>query len=537
MKKIISFVLLGCMVAIQSCRDEVQVGDLSFPPSVLTMFPTNNGKVPIGDFDLKVILVDGVGSPLSSATVTLTDAADAELYTVSKSLTGTKDSIVVQGEDFNAADLPEGDYKLLLEATDQSGNLTEMTAAFSIVNSLYASVESQMYIAGEFNGWGAGVMELVANNTWEIKNINLTGGKFKLKNTVDWTDKDWGDPGCDGVMQITSGGGPDTNCGFTGLVHVRFNDQTLAYQVVPAVNYSKNINNLYLLGSFNNFEGTQYHFSLVANNTWELNEIRLKAGDQFRFAESPSFSGKNFGDADDNGVAEEFGPNIERAGGSADAFYKVTFNDATLAYSLEIVRYPFPANLYLVGGSTSAGWNPGNSVPFVKTADGKFEIYAYLQVADGFKFLQQKDWPGDWGKGATDGTLLQEGENNVTIASDGFYRITVDFTSMSYQVVETNWGLIGKARTGTDAGWNADDDMTFVGGSGSYKWTISLHLFAGEFKFRANDGWDINFGDTNQDGFLEFNSPTNLVIATEDDYVVEMILDPVNGYTYSVTPQ
>lgn len=523
------------MVTIQSCRDEVEVDGLSFPPSVLTMFPADNGKVPIGNFSLRVVLVDGVGSPLSSATVTLTDADDNELYTITKTINGTKDSVVVAGDDFDASSLPEGSYKLALQATDNAGNITDKVASFSIVNSLYASVENAMFIAGEFNGWGAGVMELVANNTWEIKNVNLSGGKWKLKNTVDWTDVDWGDPDCNGVMQVTTGGGPDTNCGYSGLAHVRFNDLTLAYQVIPAVNYAHTLNNLYLLGSFNDFEGSDYRFSLVANNTWELKEIRLKAGDQFRFAESPAFQGKNFGDADDNGVAEEFGPNIQREDGSADAFYKITFNDATLAYTLELVRYPFPANLYLVGGSSSAGWTPGNAIPFVKTADGKFEIYAYLQVADGFKFLQQKDWPGDWGKG-DDGKLLQEGEGNVTIPSDGFYRIIADFTTMSYSVTETDWGLVGKARTGTDAGWNADDDMTFTGGPAGYTWTVTMHLFAGEFKFRANDGWDINFGDTELDGFLDFNSGTNMSIATEGDYVVEMILDPVNGYKYTVTP-
>lgn len=535
MKKILLLLLLGCTVAVQSCRDEVEVGNLSFPPSVLTMFPSDNGKVPIGGFDLRVVLVDGVGSPLSSATVTLKDADDTELYTLSKTISGTKDSVVVDGEEFDAADLPEGSYKLLLTATDNAGNTTEKTASFSIVNSLYASVETEMYIAGEFNGWGSSVMELVANNTWEIKNINLNGGKWKFKNTTDWSDTDWGDSDCNGVMEITSGGGADTDCGYTGLVNVRFNDLTLAYQIISTVNYAHTIDNLYLLGSFNNFEGSDYRFSLVANNTWELKEIRLKAGDQFRFAENSSFEGKNFGDADDNGVAEEFGPNIVREDGSADAFYKVTFNDASLAYSLELVRYPFPANLYLVGGSTSAGWTPGNSIPFVKTADGVFEIYAYLQVADGFKFLQQKDWPGDWGKG-DDGKLLQEGESNVTIASDGFYRITADFTTMSYSVTKTDWGLVGKARTGTDAGWSADSDMTFTGGTAGYSWEVTMHLFAGEFKFRANDGWDINFGDNGLDGTLDFNAGTNMSISAEGDYVVEMVLDPVNGYTYTVTP-
>src|SRR5689334_7515082 len=133
MKKILLLLLLGCTVAVQSCRDEVDVDGLSFPPSVLTMFPADNGKVPIGNFDLRVVLVDGIGSPLSSATVTLTDADDTELYTLTKTITGTKDSIVVVGDDFDASSLPEGNYKLTLEATDNAGNVTDKVASFSIV--------------------------------------------------------------------------------------------------------------------------------------------------------------------------------------------------------------------------------------------------------------------------------------------------------------------------------------------------------------------------------------------------------------------
>src|SRR5262249_31546770 len=121
---------------------------------------------------------------------------------------------------------------------------------------------------------------------------------------------------------------------------------------------------------------------------------------------------------------------------------------------------------------------------------------------------------------------------------DGFYRITVDFTTSSYTVQQTNWGLIGEARTGNSStGWSADTDMTFDGAWDSYTWSVSMHLYAGEYKFRANDAWDINFGDTGRDGTLDFNSGTNMVIAAEGDYIVKMTLDPVNGYKYTVTPQ
>src|SRR5690606_35909583 len=55
-------------------------------------------------------------------------------------------------------------------------------------------------------------------------------------------------------------------------------------------------------------------------------------------------------------------------------FVKVDF--ATGKFSIN----PFtpPVDVYLVGGSTSADWSPGNSIPFVERGNNVFEIYAYL---------------------------------------------------------------------------------------------------------------------------------------------------------------
>jgi hypothetical protein len=539
MKKLYIYCLIASMlVQLTACRDEVDVDNLlSFPPTILSVTPKTGVKT--GDFDIKVILVDGVSSPLSTATVTLKDADGNELASITKSLSGIKDSVVIEGSLFQAESLPLGDYSITIAAKDSKNQESTQVSNFKVVNQLYLANFERMYIAGGFNGWSASELELVADNTWEIKNIDLQGGPWKLKNTEDWSDQDWGDINCDGTME-PKGSNDNTNCNYSGAVNVRFNDETLKYTVLPAVNYVTNLEGLYLLGTFNDFTGPQPQFKLVADHSWEVSEIRMKAGDVFRFTESPTFEGKNYGDNNLDGKAEEYGANIKLRESYKDAYYKITFNDATRLYTITVVRYPFPSELYLVGGSTSVAWEPGNAIPFRKTGDGKFEIYAYLKVVsgdgNGFKLLQVKDWPGDWGKGE-DGKVIQEGESNITVATDGFYRITVDFNTSSYAVEKTNWGLVGFARTGNDAGWNADTDMTFDGDWDSYTWRVTMHLYAGEYKFRANDLWTINFGDDGRDGKLEAGAGTNMLIAAEDDYVIEMRLDPVNGYTYTVTPQ
>lgn len=231
------------------------------------------------------------------------------------------------------------------------------------------------------------------------------------------------------------------------------------------------------------------------------------------------------------------GPNIKVP---ESAVFKVTVNFSSGTFVLE--KFGAPANLYLVGGSTSADWNPGNSVPFLPTGAGSFEVYAYMTVAgSGFKFLQVRDWAGDWGsKPGTRtkdgdnivGEVVQEGEDNVEIDQDGFYRIEVDFASLSYVVRPMSWGIIGSA---TPTGWGDDTTMEFVGGKGSYTWTTDIQLSAGEIKFRANKSWDINFGDSGADGTLEYGGD-NIAIGTAGQYRISIHLDPVNGYTYDVDP-
>lgn len=530
MKKILAILLLAAITTIISCREDFEVGDLSFPPNVISLSPADNASVPIGDFNVKAIIVDGPGSPLASATIVMKDAAGNTIFTANETLSGTKDSVFVEGTTFDAASLGEGDYTLHLEVTDVKGMTTPIDASFKIVNSIYVSKETEMYIAGEFNGWGSTPLTLVENYTWEVKEVDLAGGKFKFKNRTDWSDDDWGDADCDGTMVVTTGGGPDTDCAFSGLVNIRFNDETLKYTIVPSVVYNKNIVDLYLLGSMNNFEGTDYHFTQTANNIWELDEIRLKEGDAFKFSESPYFMGKNFGDAEADGEAEEFGPNIVMADDFVDAYYKIVFNDRTLEYTITLVRMPYPDNLYLVGGSTAAGWDPPSSIPFMKTGEGVFEIYAYLDPAGGgFKFLQVKDWAGDWGIDPNDAAkVIQEGEGNATISDAGFYRVRINYNDLSYSAVLTNWGIVGDA---TPGGWSADTDMTYEAPN---KWTIDVTLGTGAFKFRANDDWPINLGLDTGDK-LKYDGG-DIASPGAGDYHIEIILDSENGYTYTITP-
>jgi hypothetical protein len=95
-------------------------------------------------------------------------------------------------------------------------------------------------------------------------------------------------------------------------------------------------------------------------------------------------------------------------------------------------------------------------------------------------------------------------------------------------MVKTDWGVIGDATAGK---WDTDQNMTYDPTTGM--WNAILDLTAGEVKFRANDGWDINYGDTGMDGILD-SGGDNIAIAEAGTYIFEMKLGTPD-YTYTIT--
>jgi hypothetical protein len=63
--------------------------------------------------------------------------------------------------------------------------------------------------------------------------------------------------------------------------------------------------------------------------------------------------------------------------------------------------------------------------------------------------------------------------------------------------------------------------------------TVTMDMTAGEFKFRANDAWDINYGKSDKDGIIGGNND-NIAIDEAGNYTI--VLDLSHAvYTYSIT--
>lgn len=183
----------------------------------------------------------------------------------------------------------------------------------------------------------------------------------------------------------------------------------------------------------------------------------------------------------------------------------------------------FP-KIYAPGGYQ--GWDPAKATTFTSpNADGKYEGYINFKEATEFKFTTNPDWSENFGDNGADGTLDKDGANLKV--EPGFYKINVDIPGKKYTIKKTSWGLIGSA---TPTGWDSDTDLKYNAATNS--WDITINLVKGDAKFRANDNWDLNYGDNGANASLEENG-ANIAIPSDGTYIIKLFLDKPD-YSYQL---
>lgn len=140
--------------------------------------------------------------------------------------------------------------------------------------------------------------------------------------------------------------------------------------------------------------------------------------------------------------------------------------------------------------------------------------------------------------GATTYAILDGKNVNKVLAKDlsitdetkGFVELTLAADgSVSNSVACDKWGLIGDATSG---GWS--DDVLMEYDEDTRLWTAVTSLTAKELKFRANKGWDINYGGdgTTSNGLVR--NGANIRVPADSAYIVTLDLTHAGKYTYSM---
>jgi hypothetical protein len=191
----------------------------------------------------------------------------------------------------------------------------------------------------------------------------------------------------------------------------------------------------------------------------------------------------------------------------------------------KIIVYPL---LWVPGDLNS--WTHANAKTIASVkSDNKYEGYVNFPAAGNFKFTSVAGWSGtNYGYGGTAGTLSTDpGAGNLWVTAAGYYKLNANTTELTWSATSTTWGLIGSA---TPNGWNSPDSKLTYNATTNV-WTITLNLIVGDIKFRANDDWAINFGDTGGDKKLEYGGD-NIPVTVAGNYTITLYLGvPVYKYT------
>ena len=165
----------------------------------------------------------------------------------------------------------------------------------------------------------------------------------------------------------------------------------------------------------------------------------------------------------------------------------LTINMAELTYEFSSAV----ENLWTPGDAN--GWSAPASQMLYTNNYANYFGYAVLSPG-GFKFTSGPDWDHtNYGAGEAEGELSDDGgAGNLSVAEKGLYWCAVNIPSLTYEVTLINTiGVIGDA---TPNGWDASTALT--PSDDFLTWSGEITFGSGEFKFRANDGWDINLGGT-----------------------------------------
>ena len=216
-----------------------------------------------------------------------------------------------------------------------------------------------------------------------------------------------------------------------------------------------------------------------------------------------------------------------------DTLYSNAIN-FTLTPFEKVIIYP---RLFVAGDHN--GWTADDSSSVIWSANFNDKYEGYINTTgspSGFKLLKVPAWEeantiGDPDASGTSGTLQigAWGGNNITINTPaGLHRVKADLGAETYSILRTDWGIIGGAVPPYD--WSVDVKMTY--NATDQVLEITLDLQQGDFKFRANDGWDLNFGDDEPDGIVNPGG-SNIPIPEAGNYTITLDLSQAI-YTYTV---
>jgi hypothetical protein len=230
-------------------------------------------------------------------------------------------------------------------------------------------------------------------------------------------------------------------------------------------------------------------------STWTVT-LYLTAGEvKFRAMDAwdTNWGASNF----PSGTGVQNGPNIPIP---AAGYYKVVFNDQSGDYSFTAITTSY-SQIGVIGTGVG-GW--GNADEKFLTQSGPSGAAAHIWIgtinfsAGEVKFRANTSWDTNWGATTYPSGYGTQGGPNIPIPTAGTYFVYFNSASGEYFIGPTSnsvpYGRVGIIGTARPGGWGDPDTELTKNPSNSYKYSKILTLDDGELKFRADNGWGVNWG-------------------------------------------
>lgn len=230
----------------------------------------------------------------------------------------------------------------------------------------------------------------------------------------------------------------------------------------------------------------------VDKETWTT-IIYLVGGKKVKFRALDNWDAANWGSTDfPSGTGTAGGPDIPV---TTSGYYKVVFNSETGAYTFTVLTTSEYTTIGILGSGTAGGWDTDTDL--TKDPVDAHVWTGTVTLTDGAaKFRAENDWTNNWGSSTFPSGYGTGGGPDIPVKA-GTYFVRLNDATGEYAFMPTNrsapylkLGIIG---TSTESGWDSDTDL-IVNATNPYLWSRMITLKDGVSKFRADDGWDVNWG-------------------------------------------
>lgn len=407
---------------------------------------------------------------------------------------------------YNPVETYDLELRIKARVNDALDSVYSAAIPFTVTTYLDIAAPEQLYLYGNATtvGWDAAnaLYMHTSDGVSTVFTYLEKDMKFRFLKERDTTDNTYNANSLVNYpSNVTRAGDDMKNFVFTGAsgwykIETDYINSTLTIEdyVFGAETYTYDYDSIYIVGDYNNTDpawdpSKASGMTKKSEGVYTIQKV-LKDGAMFKFLGQRSWGDLDWGNIGGSGNTGTLGPkgfddNITFDGGGETYNIEVNLKQGT--YTIKA------ANIWLVGSIN--GWN--NHGQYLAAIGNDVHVgYQYLDNSSEIKILVARDsWDGLWGAGASPGEIADGGGNIVvsglpTYSTPGFYEIKFDMINKTVVLTKTDWGVIGDAQSGS---WDTDVNLTYNQTSKVWEGQVTF-LGTGSYKFRANDGWDINVG-------------------------------------------